>query len=98
MQILARSDALPSWLQGKRDYSTWQRNNRWILHHAWATTTVDRVTVLALWNGEEGDGPGGVADMVAAAQARGAWVVVLETAGFRPARAAASGPAPGEPR
>jgi SMODS and SLOG-associating 2TM effector domain 1/Protein of unknown function (DUF4231) len=79
MHILARSDTLPSWLQGKRDYSTWQRNNRWILHHAWATTTADRVTVLALWNGEEGDGPGGVADMVAAAQARGAWVVVLET-------------------
>jgi len=79
MHILARSDALPAWLQGKRNYSTWQRNNWWILHHAWAATTVDRVTVLALWNGEAGDGPGGVADMVAAAQARGARVVVLET-------------------
>jgi len=35
--------------------------------------------VLALWNGEVGDGPGGVADMVATAQDRGAEVVTLDT-------------------
>jgi hypothetical protein len=70
---------LPGWLQARPDYSTWQRNNRWILHYAWATTTADRVTVLALWNGEAGDGPGGVADMVATAQAGGAEVVTLDT-------------------
>jgi hypothetical protein len=79
VHTLARTDALPAWLLGKRDYSTRQRNNQWILHHAWATTTVDRVTVLALWNGEAGDGPGGGADIVAAAQAHGARVVMLET-------------------
>ena len=76
---LAHTDTLPGWLQTRPDYSTWQRNNQWILHHAWATTTSDRVTVLALWNGEPGDGPGGVADMVATAQARGAEVVSLDT-------------------
>jgi cytochrome c551/c552 len=76
---LARTDTLPGWLQGKTSYSTWQRNNRWILHYAWATTTADRVTVLALWNGEVGDGPGGVADMVATAQAGGAEVRTLDT-------------------
>ena len=76
---LARTDTLPGWLQTRPGYSTWQRDNQWILHQAWATTTSDRVTVLALWNGEPGDGPGGVADMVATAQARGAEVVTLDT-------------------
>jgi SMODS and SLOG-associating 2TM effector domain 1/Protein of unknown function (DUF4231) len=76
VHTLARTDALPAWLQGKRDYSIWQRNNQWILQHAWATTTVDRVTVLALWDGEADDVPGGVADMVAAAQAHEANVVM----------------------
>ena len=78
--ILAHTDTLPRWLQARPGYSTWQRNNRWILHCAWAAATADRVTVLALWNGEVGDGPGGVADMVATAQARGAEVVTLDTA------------------
>ena len=77
VHILARADRLPAWLQGRAGYSTWQRSNRWILHHAWATTTVDRVTVLALWNGEPGDGPGGTADMVAIAQGSGADTIVL---------------------
>ena len=70
----------PDGCRARPDYSTWQRNNRWILHHAWATTTSGRVTVLALWNGEPGDGPGGVADMVATAQARGAEVVAWRPA------------------
>lgn len=79
VHILARADTLPVWLSGRVGYSTWQRSNRWVLHHAWATTTVDRVTVLALWNGEPGDGPGRTADMVTEAQAGGADVIVLET-------------------
>jgi hypothetical protein len=79
VHVLAPTDTLPAWLQSRPTYSTWQRNNRWILHHAWASTTVDRVTVLALWNGETGDGRGGVADMVAAAQAGGADVIIIDT-------------------
>jgi Protein of unknown function (DUF4231) len=104
---LARTDVLPGWLQARPNYSTWQRNNRWILHHAWATTTADRVTVVALWNGEAGDGPGGVADMVTSAQADGAEVVTLDTGTLfgltgpepsqsYPAVDAASGPGPDE--
>jgi len=76
---LARTEALPGWLLTRPGYSVWQRNNRWILNHAWAITADNRVTVLALWNGEVGDGPGGVADMVATAQERGAEVVTLDT-------------------
>jgi hypothetical protein len=79
VHVLARTDALPAWLLGRAGYSAWQRSNLWVLHHAWATTTADRVTVLALWNGEPGDSPGGTANMVATAQAGGADVIVLET-------------------
>lgn len=98
---LSRTDTLPGWLLARPNYSTWQRNNQWIVHHAWATATCDRVTVLALWNGEAGDGPGGAADMVATAQARGAEVVSLDTVTLfglptpelpTPAADAASGP------
>ena len=77
---LARTETQPGWLLSRPDYSTWLRSNRWILHHAWAVTTDDRVTVLALWNGEPGDGPGGVANLVAAAERDGAEVRVLDTA------------------
>jgi hypothetical protein len=79
VHTLAHTDTLPGWLLARPNYSTWQRHNRWILHHAWATTTTDRVTLLALWNGHVGDGPGGVADMVVTAQASGATVVTLDT-------------------
>ena len=37
------------------------------------------VTVLALWNGKQGDGPGGTADMIEIARARGAEIRVLDT-------------------
>jgi hypothetical protein len=103
---LARTETLPGWLLSRPGYSVWQRNNRWILHHAWASTTDQRVTVLALWNGEVGDGPGGVADMVATAQDGGAEVRTLDTVvlfGLEPqppqhppAADAASGPAADE--
>jgi hypothetical protein len=37
------------------------------------------VTLIALWNGKTGDGPGGTKDMVEQARARGAKVIVLDT-------------------
>ncbi len=44
-----------------------------------AQTTSLAVTVIALLNGEEGDGPGGTADLVAKAQQRGAKTIILNT-------------------
>jgi hypothetical protein len=79
VRILARSEALPGWLATRPDYDLWQRSNRWMLDHAWATTTTGRVSVLALWNGQVGYGKGGVADMVATGLHRGADVVTLDT-------------------
>ena len=99
VRILARSHTMPGWLATRPDYDTWQRSNRWVLHYAWAATTTGRVTVVALWNGQVGDGRGGVADMIDVALNRGADVVTLDTVGLfglpeapadRPAGAAAA--------
>ena len=79
VRTLARSETLPGWLATRPDYDIWQRSNRWMLDHAWATTTTDRVSVLALWNGQVGYGKGGVADMVATGLHRSADVVTLDT-------------------
>jgi hypothetical protein len=37
------------------------------------------VYVIALWNGEAGDGPGGTADMIQQAKARGAKTLIIDT-------------------
>jgi hypothetical protein len=79
VRTLARNLTMPGWLATRPDYDIWQRNNRWILHHAWAKTTTGRVTVLVLWNGQLGQGRGGVADMVASGRHRAADIITLDT-------------------
>jgi hypothetical protein len=68
----------PSWLDAKLGYNIWQRSNLWMLRNALAGGG-ERLTLIALWNGVAGDGPGGTADMVEQAGARGAKVVILST-------------------
>ncbi|NIR32281.1 MAG: hypothetical protein GWN84_23875 [Gammaproteobacteria bacterium] len=77
-RTLSRTKELPGWLKGRKDYSIWQRNNLWMLHNALAFGG-KHVTLIALWNGEAGDGPGGTEDMVSQAKARGAKTVILDT-------------------
>lgn len=77
-RILSRCKELPRWLRDKPDYSIWQRNNLWTLHNALAFGGKN-VTLIALWNGAAGDGPGGTEDMVKQAKARGAKVIILDT-------------------
>ncbi len=76
--VLATTTNPPGWLRHRHDYSIWQRNNLWTLFEALAAGARN-VTVLALWNGKEGDGPGGTADMIRIARARGAETRVLDT-------------------
>lgn len=77
--VLSRGTELPRWLRKRKDYSIWQRNNLWMLHNALAFGA-KHMTLIALWNGAAGDGPGGTQDMVTQAKARGAKTVILDTA------------------
>jgi tetratricopeptide repeat protein len=76
--ILADSPELPKWLQFKRGYDVWQRNNLWLLSEALCLAPRN-LTVIALWDGELGDGPGGTEHMVGLAKERGARVIRLDT-------------------
>jgi DNA-directed RNA polymerase specialized sigma24 family protein len=79
VRVLCDRKELPRWLQDKPDYNIWQRNNLWNLHNALAAAGGENVTLIALWNGATGDGPGGTADMVAKARERGAKTIILDT-------------------
>jgi hypothetical protein len=79
---LAASEALPRWLSSRhKEYSVWQRSNLWMLCNAIAADADSgrHVTLIALWDGQTGDGPGGTKDMVERAQQRGARIVLLDT-------------------
>jgi hypothetical protein len=77
-RVLAESNELPAWLVEKPDYGIWQRNNLWMLYNALAQGGED-VTLIALWNGERGDGPGGTGDLVERAKGRHAEATILDT-------------------
>ncbi len=76
--ILSESPELPKWLQFKKNYDVWQRNNLWLLSEALCRAP-RHLTLIALWDGETGDGPGGTEHMVSLAKERGARVVHLNT-------------------
>jgi hypothetical protein len=70
---------MPKWLQTEKSgYGIWERNNLWMLHNALALGG-RHTTLIALWNGEGGDGPGGTKDMVDQARKLGAQTVIIDT-------------------
>jgi hypothetical protein len=73
---LSKSKELPAWLAERGDYSVWQRNNRWTLHTALSRSDTD-ASLIVLWDGKGGDGPGGTQDMVSLAKSRGVRVAQL---------------------
>jgi hypothetical protein len=76
VRVLSQSTELPSWLAQRQDYNIWQRNNRWMLHTALSRADTD-VTLIVLWDGKGGNGPGGTEDMVNLANSRGVRIVHL---------------------
>jgi hypothetical protein len=76
-KVLSETKQLPRWLAARQSYGIWERNNRWILHTALSRADTD-VTLLVLWDGKGGDGPGGTRDMVKLAESRGVRVVTLD--------------------
>ena len=77
-KILSESDRLPRWLRAKKGYDIWQRSNLWMLYSA-LYLSQERLTLVELWNGSSGDGPGGTEDMVERAKDRGATFIHLDT-------------------
>jgi hypothetical protein len=62
-QILGDSKELPRWMGPRSDYDVWQRTNIWILTEALASGAPN-TSLVALWDGRTGDGPGGTKHMV----------------------------------
>ena len=76
--ILSDSADLPAWAKSIPNYGVFQRGNIWMMEDALLRPTAD-VTLLALWSGQAGDGPGGTGDMVALAKAHGVKVCIKNT-------------------
>jgi hypothetical protein len=75
---------LPAWLREKPVYDIWQRNNLWMLFNALdegcdLKTEDPNVTLIALWDGEAGDGPGGTGDLVEKVKKLGGRYDVIKT-------------------
>jgi len=65
VRVLDDSVVLPEALTGGADLNIWQRTNLWMVREAVALAP--RRTLLALWDGAAGDGPGGTEHLVKAA-------------------------------
>jgi hypothetical protein len=76
--ILSRTTDASASERDRGDVSIWQRNNLWMLNEA-LTAGAQKVTLIALWDGKAGDGPGGTADMIRIARERGAETRVLDS-------------------
>jgi hypothetical protein len=81
-KILGASKELPSWVAGRENYSIWNRNNLWTLHAALAHSHAD-VTLIALFDGKQGDGPGGTFDMIERAKDAHVHVVRIDPADLK---------------
>jgi len=77
-RILSENETLPEWLRAKPNYDLWKRNNNWMLHNAIAVAGRN-ITLIALWNGQGGDGPGGTEDMVRQVEKLRARTLIIDT-------------------
>jgi len=65
VRVLDDSVVLPEALTGGAELNIWQRTNLWMVQEAIALAP--QRTLLALWDGAAGDGPGGTEHLVKAA-------------------------------
>jgi hypothetical protein len=80
-QVLSQTKELPKWLEKKGKYSIWERNNLWELNSALVNGGIN-MTLIALWDGKGGDGPGGTEHMVNEAVSKGAKVIRIDINGL----------------
>jgi hypothetical protein len=77
VQVLSGSKELPSWMRAPVGYDVWQRTNTWLLEEALASGAPN-LSLIALWDGKSGDGPGGTKDLVDQAKAKGVNTILLD--------------------
>jgi hypothetical protein len=77
VRLLGDKLELPPWIE-KPGYDVWQRNNRWTIQSG-ITSGTGKTVLIALWDGEAGDGPGGTKDMIETIQKRGGRVERLDS-------------------
>lgn len=75
VRVLSKSQKLPR-VKEKKTLSIWKKNNLWQLNCALANVGLN-MTLIALWDGKGGDGPGGTADMVKEAKEKGARSIII---------------------
>ena len=68
----------PAFTGDSDELNIWERSNRWMLHHA-LQNGGKHMTLLALWNGEAGDGAGGTDHMAEIARNVGSTVTIIDT-------------------
>jgi len=56
----------------------WQQTNLWMLREA-VRFGSEKVLLIALWDGEQGDGPGGTGDLIARSTREGVTAIALDT-------------------
>ena len=69
IEVLGDSTDLPPWMGERKNYDVWQRTNLWLVQDAIAKAPAR--SLLALWDGEAGDGPGGTQHLVETAPGYG---------------------------
>lgn len=82
--VRSEDEYLPAWLRGKPNYNIWQRNNLWMLFNSLdeacdPTSGDPNITLIALWDGEGGDGPGGTGDLIQKVENLGARSEIIKT-------------------
>ncbi|HEX8557564.1 MAG TPA: tetratricopeptide repeat-containing protein [Pyrinomonadaceae bacterium] len=70
-------EQMPAWLRERSGYNIWQRVNLWMLFNALEEACDPRsgdpnITLIALWDGRTGDGPGGTGHLVEKVERLGA--------------------------
>lgn len=83
-EVKSDEEYLPAWLRSKANYSIWQRNNLWMLFNALAESCDEKtgdpnLSLIALWDGAGGDGPGGTEDLVEKVRNLGARYEIINT-------------------
>ncbi|HBY59314.1 MAG TPA: hypothetical protein DEH78_05800, partial [Solibacterales bacterium] len=79
VQVLGPTKELPLWMRNPSGYDAWQRTNTWILEDALSLAAED-TTLIALWDGQIGDGPGGTKDLIDRSRSRGVNTILINPA------------------